>query len=235
MAVTLDHITAGRAILGVGAGWHAEEHRMFGVPLPPAPVRIDALEQTVHTAAEVLVRRGSVETTALLADDTHFEPEPVRKRIPILIGGSSARVKAIAAAHADVLNTFTDASGWPALNAELDALLDTHGREPQDLVRSAYVFADISGDGDREHLLTALVAERNGISVADAQARVVVADAERAQVVLSRLFAAGVDEVVLGLSAPYDPCALERFAADVMPLLVEPAIDPDPRVSRCST
>lgn len=221
LAVTLDHLTNGRAILGVGAGWHSDEHRMFGIPLPDAGHRVDLLEDTLAITELLMTSREPVDYAgrAIALDGAYFEPKPVQDRLPVLVGGSSARVIELAARYADGLNSFAAAERWPALNADLDTRLRRHRRRPEELRRSAYVFADLAGNKDREDRLVNLVAERGGIPVSTALDRVVTADPDHALQVLRALAVAGVDEVVLGLAAPYQPEALERFACRVLPEL----------------
>jgi alkanesulfonate monooxygenase SsuD/methylene tetrahydromethanopterin reductase-like flavin-dependent oxidoreductase (luciferase family) len=219
MAVSLDHITGGRAVLGVGAGWHATEHRMFGIPFPTASERVARLAETLEIAIALMQTEGPVTYAGSMfrLDEAYFEPKPIRGTIPIMVGGASRRVKALAAQYANVINTFASAREWPTLNDELDGLLAAHRRHPTELVRSAYVFADISGVPAREERLLSRVSERAGISVSEASTRVVTARPDQARTVLAGLFGAGVDEVVLGLSPPYNPEALERFATEVLP------------------
>src|SRR5207344_1287876 len=47
-AVTVDHVSRGRLILGLGAGWHADEHRRYGIELPPPAERVDRLEEAIQ-------------------------------------------------------------------------------------------------------------------------------------------------------------------------------------------
>lgn len=219
LAVTLDHLTDGRAVLGLGAGWHAEEHRMFGIPLPPAGRRVDLLEDTLAIARLLMTGRepvGYIGRTVSL-DSAYFEPKPVQDGIPVVVGGSGSRVVELAARYADGLNSFAPPEGWSGLNADLDARLERYGRRPQEVRRSAYVFADLSGIADQEDRLAHLVAERSGVSFGQAQNRILIADPERSFQVLRAFAAAGVDEVVLGLAPPYEPNALERFASCIAP------------------
>ena len=112
-AVTVDHISSGRLILGIGTGWYAEEHRSFGVDFPGAPERVERLEE----ALEILehLQSGAVATHDgryyRLGGDTAL-PRPVqRPRIPILIAAHRPRMLRLAARHADIWDTFATIDG----------------------------------------------------------------------------------------------------------------------------
>ncbi|MCW2524170.1 MAG: putative F420-dependent oxidoreductase, Rv1855c family [Frankiales bacterium] len=209
MAVTLDHVSQGRAILGLGAGWHQEEHQMFGIEFFPAGERVKRLDEALELFHLLLAdtEAPSYQGEHYAVNEALFEPKAYQDggAIPVLVGGSGAKVKRAAARHADLFNGFAPAAGWPALNRELDGLLAAAGRPSTALARSAYVFAELSADPGRQQGLIAAVADRNGIEAGEARGRVLLADPEHNHSVLEGLFAAGVDEVVLGLAPPYDP------------------------------
>jgi len=102
---TIDQISGGRTIAGLGAGWFGAEFEGYGCDFPPLGERMRALDET----AEILKRLWSEERTTF--EGRHFrvkdvvcEPKPGR-RPPILIGGGGARVlMGIAARHADIWN-----------------------------------------------------------------------------------------------------------------------------------
>lgn len=58
MATTLDHVSGGRAWLGIGVGWHVVEHAMFGIPLPPAADRVSRLVDALAPGPRHAERRG---------------------------------------------------------------------------------------------------------------------------------------------------------------------------------
>jgi F420-dependent oxidoreductase-like protein len=102
---TLDHISNGRAIVGLGAGWFEAEFKGTGSPFPPLGERMRALEESA-----IILRKLFTEERATFAgrhfsvSDAVSEPKPVR-RTPILIGGSGEKVLLrIAAQHADIWN-----------------------------------------------------------------------------------------------------------------------------------
>ncbi|MBV9594644.1 MAG: LLM class flavin-dependent oxidoreductase [Actinobacteria bacterium] len=103
-ASTLDVVTGGRAFLGLGAGWWEREHAAFGVPFPPAPARLDALERHAEALRALWApgtRRYVGEHIAL--PETTSYPRPVGP-LPLIIGGSGERTLGIAARWADASN-----------------------------------------------------------------------------------------------------------------------------------
>lgn len=105
MAATLDQITGGRVIVGLGAGWFETEFRGYGYAFPPAPVRLEQLSEAVRLMKQVWTEPGSTfRGKHFQTDSIVCEPRPVRVP-PILIGGGGERVLLrIAAEHADIWN-----------------------------------------------------------------------------------------------------------------------------------
>ena len=221
MAVTLDQLTDGRAILGVGAAWHEAEHAMFGIPFPPAGERMGRLDETLTLFAR-LCREDRVDFAGRFYElrDAVFEPEPVRAGgIPVLVGGSGTRLRTIAAHHADLFNTFCAPGEWEDLNADLDGRLAAAGRRPDELERTAFVACELSGDRARDDELVAEFRRTRGGTEAEVRRRAVLGDPDAMVDVLRAYAAAGVDLAVLGLRPPFDVSGLERFALEVVPRL----------------
>ena len=148
-AVTVDHVSGGRLILGIGTGWHADEHRRYGFELPEAPERVARLEEAV----ELIVRlqeepRLTFEGRYYRTDDAVFEPRPVgRPRIPLLIAAHRPRMIRIAARWADQWDTFPELAGAATDGvttsvgermAMLDAACAEAGRDPGTIRRSVW-------------------------------------------------------------------------------------------------
>jgi F420-dependent oxidoreductase-like protein len=118
---TIDHVSNGRTIAGLGSGWFEAEFQGYGCSFPPLRERMRALEETV----QILRALWSQPTTSFAGrhftlKDAVCEPKPVRPP-PILIGGGGERVlMGIAARHADVWNNL--AVFQPALGAKIEAL-----------------------------------------------------------------------------------------------------------------
>lgn len=104
---TLDVISGGRAILGVGAGWDAEEHRRYGIDFPRAArERMSRLEDTVTISRSMFDHsRSTVAGKHTAIDDAANSPAPVQAHLPILIGGGGEKLTLpLVARHADIAN-----------------------------------------------------------------------------------------------------------------------------------
>ena len=223
MAVTLDHITNGRAILGLGAAWHADEHARFGIDFPDVGERMTRLDEALTMFHLLCNSEGApvnYEGRYYRLNEAVFDPLPVRRTgIPVLVGGSGPRLKRIAARHAAWFNSFSAPWEWPAMNSELDRLLSVGGRDPRDLLRTAFVFVELSGDAQREDQLVATFQTTRGGTDDEVRRRVLVGSPEQMAATLRSYADAGIDMAILNLRPPHGPvlAGLVRFAAEVIP------------------
>ncbi len=139
MAVTLDEISGGRAVLGLGAGWMEQEHRAFGFDFGASPgERLDRLEESVMLVRRLLAGERVTHAGRFYAfADAVVRPGPIRGSIPILIGGSGRRrTLRIVARHADVWNCYGDAGELADASAALDEHCAAIGRDPATVART---------------------------------------------------------------------------------------------------
>ena len=184
MAITLDHVSGGRAICGIGAGWFAEEVAMYGIEWPAIGERLERLEEAAIICRSLFDEPRTTHPGRYYhLTDAVAAPKPLQPHLPLLIGGGGEqRTMRIAARQADIWNTF----GSPASMGRKVALLHQHcaevGREASAIMPTVALMldADESADGVRARL-----------------------DAYRQ---------AGVGGVVIDLPAPYDRRLLERVA-----------------------
>jgi F420-dependent oxidoreductase-like protein len=103
---TIDHLSGGRADLGLGAGWAFNEYAAYGIPFPSAGARLDLLEESIQAIRGLL--RDEVtdfQGTHVQLTDARCEPKPVQAELPIWVGGSGEkRTLRIAARFADGWN-----------------------------------------------------------------------------------------------------------------------------------
>jgi F420-dependent oxidoreductase-like protein len=114
IVATLDIVSGGRALLGIGAAWHEREHRGLGVPFPPLAERFERLEETVQICLQMWSDDdGPYEGQHFQLAETVCSPLPLqRPRPPILIGGSGERkTLRLVAQYADACNVFATSVG----------------------------------------------------------------------------------------------------------------------------
>jgi F420-dependent oxidoreductase-like protein len=187
-ATTVDIISGGRLILGIGGGWFEREHEAFGVPFPSVGERLGRLDESL-----TLIKQLWTQDTSNYAgkyyqlQDAPFLPKSVQNpHPPILVGASGEKVAlGIVARHADMWNTF----GSPEVFRHKIARLTEHcqriGRDPDTIEKSV--------------LVTGMFAP------AEAHTQV------------EEYVAAGVTHIIFSVSAPQDRSAIHRFAQDVIP------------------
>lgn len=132
-ATTVDVLSKGRAMLGLGAAWYDREHEGLGVPFPPVAERFERLEETIEICQQMWSEDdGAYQGRHYQLAETICLPKPVRGRIPILIGGGGEKkTLRLTAQYADAWNGFTR-DGLEALQHKLDVLrehCDNLGRD----------------------------------------------------------------------------------------------------------
>jgi probable F420-dependent oxidoreductase len=132
MARTIDHISGGRFILGLGAGWYERDYREYGYPFPSTAERLRILRRDVPVVRDRLAR---------------LNPPP-RRRIPILVGGEGERVTLrVVAGHADIWHSYAGLDGLRRKREVLAAWCRQVRRDPAEIERSTAVY----GGFDRDH------------------------------------------------------------------------------------
>jgi len=139
MCATLDVVSHGRSIVGLGAGWYAPEFVAYGWPFPSVRARLAMLEEAVQVVDRLLTQRpATFRGTYYTVENAYNEPPPVqRPRPPLLIGGSGEQVTLrLVARYADMCNV----DGDPATVARRFAVLRRHcaavGRPFEAITRS---------------------------------------------------------------------------------------------------
>src|SRR3954451_11580670 len=138
ITTTLDVISGGRAIHGVGAGWYEEEHDAYGFPFPPLKERFERLEDALRIARAMFTEEEpSYEGRHHSVTDVLNNPRPLRGDIPILVGGSGERkTLRLVAKYADGCNLFGDVERVRYLLGVLDRHCEDVGRDPSEITRT---------------------------------------------------------------------------------------------------
>lgn len=102
--VTIDHLSNGRAVLGIGAGWHVNEHRWYGIDLPTPGERVKMLDESLTVINGLMSSEGrfSFDGDHYQLEDAPFQPKPVNGHMPVLVGGKKPKMLRVVAKHADM-------------------------------------------------------------------------------------------------------------------------------------
>ena len=221
LATSLDHISGGRAILGIGAAWFEEEHDHFGIAFGDGP------PERLRWLAEALpVLRGMLDGTEPAAAGPRYRshntrnlPAPLQGHLPICIGGGGERVTLkLVAQFGDMCNV---AGSIDDVRRKEQALLDhcdAVGRDPSEIERSlgiGQVFIRDNRDEARRQFDAAFA--RNLIATPPASPPVGTPEdiAER----LAPYVELGYRHLIMGVPAPYDEESMIRLVTEVRPLL----------------
>ena len=152
IATTLDVLSGGRAMLGLGAAWYEREHEGLGVPFPPTSERFERLEETLQICRQMWSEdTGAYAGQHYRLAETACVPPPIRPDGPrIMIGGSGERkTLRLVAKYADACNLFGfDPDEMARKIAVLDAHCETERRDPSEIQRTALVGKNPLDDTD---------------------------------------------------------------------------------------
>jgi probable F420-dependent oxidoreductase len=235
---TLDHMSGGRMVAGLGSGWTETEFRMTGIPFPEIGPRLRMLDEALTCLRGLWGEAPfSFEGEFYRFHDASLVPRPVQARPPILLGGGGKGLLRVAARHADVVNIVSDTgrAGYIAI-ANAIKLSDDTFRQKVDFLRAE---AGRAGRDGRAIRISAMVFTAQ-LTESRAEAEQVVTGlagmfgVPPAAILASPLFLVGtpddciaelkrrqkawdLSEVVLsGTSAPG---LLERFGREILPHL----------------
>ncbi len=213
MAATLDHISGGRSILGLGSGWSVREFTAHGIPWETsAAARIARLDE----AAGIIQRLLAGETVSHhgrfydLDEDSHA-PQPLRERVPLLIGGEGRKhTLSVVARRADLWN----ARGSVAALFEHDRALREHcalvGRSSDEIERTTNRWITIRDDrGQAQRILTESL-QRHGLTSYDEDIAAVGSLPEVAEQ-LAPTVAAGFRHIIASFREPFDMRSIEQL------------------------
>lgn len=210
---TLDDLSGGRIVLGLGGGWLRQEYDVYGLRFGGAGERLRMLEEYIQCVRGLLTQeRTSFSGRHFTLSDAACEPKPVQARLPIWVGGGGEKVTLrIAAQHADGWNVpFIAPETWAHKAAVLDEHCERVGRDPAEITKSVNVGMAFSDAELREQFGAMSDYVRPGVFTGSVQEMVDKAAAYGA---------AGARVLILAMRAPFDRDALERFAAEVVPAI----------------
>ena len=208
---TIDNFSGGRVTLGLGAGWHQGEFDAYGIPFPPAPVRLRQLEEPL------LCIRGLFTEEVVDFEGEFYRlraarcvPKPDQQHLPLWVGGQGERVTLkLVARHADGWNApFVSVDTFRHKRGVLEAHCADADRDPADITRSLNLALAWREEDLRAQFGNTAEFMRGSVLTGTTQ-EIVDRIGEYAD--------AGADQINVAMRAPFDVAGLERFAAEVLP------------------
>ncbi len=221
MASTLDNITNGRAVLGIGAAWNEHEHNMYGIDFDTPAIRLAKLREATRIIRGLLDQgKVSYSGTYYTLTDATLGTRPIQKRLPILIGGGGEQVTLkITARYADWWHGFGTAD---VIKHKL-AILKQHcldvGRDFNEIAPTAGGGVLVRNDLNTVDKRMREVASRNKVEAPNRPA--VLGKPEDIAQKLFEFHKLGVKGFLFGMSPPYDRETIERTMSDVKPRFLE--------------
>lgn len=151
---TVDHISGGRAVLGIGAGWQVNEHGAYGFELPPPGERVNRFAEGIEVIQRLL-RDSRTEMSGKYYQlaDAPFEPKPVQTPLPILVGTASPRMMRLTARWADEWNTWGDPGTVSERTQSFLQACAAEKRDPSTVRRSAQAMVFFTPDDAQRDLV----------------------------------------------------------------------------------
>ncbi len=221
MATTLDHISNGRAILGIGGAWFETEHEAFGIPFGDGfPERLRWLGEALPIMRGMLQgERPTATGPRYAAKDVLNDPLPIQARLPLLIGGGGEQVTLkLVAKYGDANNVGGGIDTVKRKDAILVQHCETVGRDPSEIERTTGVGTVVIRDSRAEaEQVQKEIAARNGD--AEAWKDQPIGTPEDVVEKLAPFLEIGYRHLIAGFPSPFDEESMTRLATEVRPQL----------------
>jgi alkanesulfonate monooxygenase SsuD/methylene tetrahydromethanopterin reductase-like flavin-dependent oxidoreductase (luciferase family) len=218
MATTLDHISKGRAILGIGGAWFETEHTAYGLEFGGSPgERLRWLEEAVQIMRGMLHGEQPSGTRFYASRDVRNDPPPVQERLPIVVGGGGEKkTLRIVARYADACNV---GGGFESVKRK-DGILRRHceevGRDESEIERTAAMGpCVIRDDADEARRVLRQLFEHNG--KAEPWKPELIGTPEQVAAAMRPYLEIGFRHLIVGFPSPYDAESMERLINEVKP------------------
>jgi alkanesulfonate monooxygenase SsuD/methylene tetrahydromethanopterin reductase-like flavin-dependent oxidoreductase (luciferase family) len=162
-AATIDQISNGRFVLGMGAGWQVNEHKAFGIELFGAKDRVDRFAEAIEIVASMLSQeRTTFAGTHFTITNAPCEPKPVQNPLPILVGTGGVRMLRLTARFAQEWNTWGTPDVAGGVIATLRAACEKESRDFSTVRKSVQpLFFIVNDDSSAEKLRAVVPADRS--------------------------------------------------------------------------
>jgi len=206
IVTTLDVISSGRAILGIGAAWNDDEHAGYGFDYPPVRERMGRLEEALQICRAMFTEEApSFAGRYYKLSGALNRPRPIRGNIPVLVGGGGEqRTLRLVAEYADACNVFGDASTIRHKLEVLDRHCEAVGRDPAEIQRTrlgGLLIAETAAEAEQK---ARQQAEARGLDPAVLRAYMVVGDPDSVSEQVAEYLDAGLDGLIFNMPEAQD-------------------------------
>jgi F420-dependent oxidoreductase-like protein len=206
-ATTLDIVSSGRAILGIGAAWNESEHNAFGFPFPSVKERMDRLEEALQICRAMFTQeRSSFDGRYYHVSDVFNHPRPIRPGgIPILVGGSGEkRTLRLVAQYADACNFFGDLNEIRHKVEVLERHCEDVGRDSAEITKTRLGGLAISPTSAEVEAKGARAREQRNMPRERYDAYFVAGDPDTVLEKVHQYLDAGLDGMIFNIPDAYD-------------------------------
>jgi F420-dependent oxidoreductase-like protein len=219
LTTTLDIVSGGRAIHGIGAGWNVDEATAYGYDFPSLKVRFERLEDHLNIARAMFTESpASYEGTHHSIDGAFNNPQPIRGDIPIMIGGSGKKkTLRMVAQYADASNFFGDASRIRHLFGVLEGHCERLGRDIGEITKTRLGTIIVKPTKEEADSLFKYIAENSGMP-ADRLASWIVGDPDTVGERCQELLDAGLDGLIFNSPEAHDLETVQLIGQTLGPL-----------------
>jgi F420-dependent oxidoreductase-like protein len=223
MVTTLDHMSEGRMICGLGGAWFETEHRALGIDFGSGfGERLDRLDEAVELIRAMLHEgRGSARGHFYQAQHARNDPPPIQEHLPILIGGGGEKkTLRTVAKYADIWNVGGDIGTVRHKDRVLRRWCQEVGRDQSEIERTLGAGDLVIRDSEAEaRRVSAEIGRRNG----GWGGPELIGSPEQLAEYLAPYVEAGFSNIYFDIPAPFDAETMERLVKEVKPLLVQAA------------
>lgn len=212
-AATLDHVSHGRMVLGLGAGWQINEHKAYGIELEAPKQRVDRFEESIQIVRSLLDEdRTSFAGEFYTLENAPSDPSPIQDKLPILVGTGGPRMCGITAQHAQEWNTW----GAPEMaGGAVETFTKSCGKvgvDPASLTKSVQALFMLTDDQER------IDAMENGPmgprSIAGSNEKIIDAIGQYAELGFEEVI---VPDFTLGSSPEKRAASYEKMWSEIVP------------------
>ena len=206
ITTSIDVLSGGRAILGIGGAWYEEEHRAYGFDFPPVGERLARLGEALQIARAMFTQeQATFEGRYYRVEGVMNNPRPIRGDIPILVGGSGERkTLKLVAQYADACNIFGDPDRVRHLLGVLEAHCADVGRDPGEITKTRLGTLVVAPTHEEAEALLATWPDR--VNIPEERRRMVMnlGDPDEVGGQIQELVAAGLDGFIFNMPNPND-------------------------------